>query len=103
MKNEQYTIDVSLQLDDDVLDSVSLNGSSVEITDNKATITVTKKGDYKLTMKAHDAAGNEAEKTISFTYGDKISWWIFLIIGIVCVAAVGGIIFVVARKKNNDK
>ena len=103
VKNEQYTIDVSLQLDDDVLDSVSLNGSSVEITDNKATITVTKKGDYKLTMKAHDAAGNEAEKTISFTYGDKISWWIFLIIGIVCVAAVGGIIFVVARKKNNDK
>lgn len=100
IKNEQYTIDVSLQLDEDILDSVFLNDTKIDIKDNKANITVTKKGEYKLTMKAHDAAGNEAEKTISFKYGEKSQWWIFLIAGIAAVLVIGGIIIVVARKKN---
>lgn len=99
VKNEQYTIEVSLQLDEDVLDSVSLNGSAVEVKDNKASLTVSDKGDYELTMKAHDAAGNEAEKTIRFTYGEKSMWWIYLIIGIAAVLGIGGVIFVVVRKK----
>lgn len=101
VKNEQYTIEVSLQLDEDVLDSVSLNGSAVEVKDNKASLTVSDKGDYELTMKAHDAAGNEAEKTIRFTYGEKSTWWLYLIIGVAAVLAIGGVIFVVVRKKNN--
>ncbi len=99
VKNEQYSIDVSLQLDEDVLDSVTLNGETIEIKDNKATLAVSDKGDYKLTMTAHDAAGNEAEKTISFTYGEQNRWWIFLIIGVAGIAVIGGIIFAVGRRK----
>ena len=50
-RTKQYDINVSLQLDEDTLDEVTLNGSPVEIKDNAAAITVTEKGDYKLTMK----------------------------------------------------
>ena len=90
VKNEQYDINVSLQLEEDTLDSVSLNGKAIEIKDDAASITVTEKGDYKLTMKAHDEAGNEAEKTISFTYGEKKSVVLYVVIGVAALAALGG-------------
>lgn len=90
VKNEQYDINVSLQLEEDTLDSVSLNGKAVEIKDDAASITVTEKGDYKLTMKAHDEAGNEAEKTISFTYGEKKSVVLYVVIGVAALAVLGG-------------
>ena len=53
IKNEQYDINVSLQLDEDTLDEVTLNGSPVEIKDNAAAITVTEKGDYKPVSYTH--------------------------------------------------
>lgn len=90
VKNEQYDINVSLQLEEDTLDSVSLNGKAIEIKDDAASITVTEKGDYKLTMKAHDEAGNEAEKTISFTYGEKKSVVLYVVIGVAALAVLGG-------------
>lgn len=90
VKNAQYDINVSLQLEEDTLDSVSLNGKAIEIKDNAASITVTEKGDYKLTMKAHDDAGNEAEKTISFTYGEKKSVVLYVVIGVAALAVLGG-------------
>ena len=90
VKNEQYDINVSLQLEEDTLDSVSLNGKAIEIKDDAASITVTEKGDYKLTMKAHDEAGNEAEKTISFTYGEKKSVALYVVIGVAALAVLGG-------------
>lgn len=90
VKNEQYDINVSLQLEEDTLDSVSLNGKAIEIKDDAASITVTEKGDYKLTMKAHDEAGNEAEKTISFTYGEKKSVVLYAVIGVAALAVLGG-------------
>lgn len=90
VKNEQYDINVSLQLEEDTLDSVALNGKAVEIKDNAASITVTEKGDYKLTMKAHDEAGNEAEKTISFTYGEKKSVVLYVVIGVAALVVLGG-------------
>lgn len=104
IKNEQYDINVSLQLDEDTLDEVSLNGSSVEIKDNAAAITVTEKGDYKLTMKAHDDAGNEAEKTISFTYGEKSHVLLYVLIGVGALVIIGGAAaFIIAgKKKKND-
>lgn len=90
VKNEQYDINVSLQLEEDTLDSVSLNGKAIEIKDDAASIIVTEKGDYKLTMKAHDEAGNEAEKTISFTYGEKKSVVLYVVIGVAALAVLGG-------------
>lgn len=104
IKNEQYDINVSLQLDEDTLDEVTLNGSPVEIKDNAAAITVTEKGDYKLTMKAHDDAGNEAEQTISFTYGEKSHVLLYVLIGVGVLAVLGGgiaIILAAKKKKNN--
>lgn len=100
IKNEQYDINVSLQLDEDTLDEVTLNGSPVEIKDNAAAITVTEKGDYKLTMKAHDDAGNVAEQTISFTYGEKNHVLLFVLIGVgVLVLAGGATAIIIAGKK----
>lgn len=104
IKNEQYDINVSLQLDEDTLDEVTLNGSPVEIKDNAAAITVTEKGDYKLTMKAHDDAGNEAEQTISFTYGEKSHILLYVLIGVGVLVVLGGgiaIILAAKKKKNN--
>lgn len=101
IKNAQYDINVSLQLDEDTLDEVTLNGSAVEIKDNAATITVTEKGDYKLAMKAHDDAGNVAEKTISFTYGEKSHVLLYVLIGVGALVLLGGgaAIVVAAKKK----
>lgn len=101
IKNAQYDINVSLQLDEDTLDEVTLNGSAVEIKDNAATITVTEKGDYKLAMKAHDEAGNVAEKTISFTYGEKSHVLLYVLIGVGALVLLGGgaAIVVAAKKK----
>lgn len=104
IKNEQYDINVSLQLEEDTLDEVTLNGSPVEIKDNAAAITVTEKGDYKLTMKAHDDAGNEAEQTISFTYGEKSHVLLYVLIGVGVLVVLGGgiaIILAAKKKKNN--
>lgn len=104
IKNEQYDINVSLQLDEDTLDEVTLNGSPVEIKDNAVAITVTEKGDYKLTMKAHDDAGNEAEQTISFTYGEKSHVLLYVLIGVGVLVVLGGgiaIILAAKKKKNN--
>ena len=104
IKNEQYDINVSLQLDEDILDEVTLNGSPVEIKDNAAAITVTEKGDYKLTMKAHDDAGNVAEQTISFTYGEKSHVLLYVLIGVGVLVVLGGgtaIILAAKKKKNN--
>lgn len=102
VKNEQYDINVSLQLEEDTLDSVELNGKAVDISGNQASITVTEKGDYKLTMKAHDEAGNQAEKTINFRYGQKKTVWVFVVIGIAAVVILGGgIAFAVGRRKKD--
>lgn len=100
IKNEQYDINVSLQLEEDTLDEVALNGSAVEIKDNAASISITEKGDYELTMKAHDEAGNVAEQTISFTYGEKNHVLLFVLIGVgVLVLAGGAAAIIIAGKK----
>ena len=104
IKNAQYDINVSLQLDEDILDEVSLNGSPIEIKDNAATLTVADKGDYKLTMKAHDAAGNVAEKTIGFTYGEKSHVLVYVLIGVGALVLIGGgAAFAIAAKKKKGK
>lgn len=103
-KLEPYDISVSLQLDEDTLTSVTLNGEAIEIVDNAASLNVSENGHYKLAMKAVDEAGNEADQTISFTVGEEKkagSWWVWLIIacGVVLVGA--GII--IAVRKNSKE
>lgn len=103
VKNEDYIINISLQLDEDTLSSVTLNGTNISVRDNTATINVTEKGEYALVLKAYDAAGNEAEETITFTYGEEKSlWWIWIIIA--CgIILLGTIIIIIAKKKKNDE
>ncbi|MDE5872542.1 MAG: hypothetical protein K2H07_01370, partial [Lachnospiraceae bacterium] len=103
VKNEDYIINVSLQLDEDTLSSVTLNGTNISVRDNTATINVTEKGEYTLVLKAYDAAGNEAEETITFTYGEEKSlWWIWIIIA--CgIILLGTIIIIIAKKKKEDE
>lgn len=103
VKNEDYIINVSLQLDEDTLSQVTLNGTNISVRDNTATINVTEKGEYTLVLKAYDAAGNEAEETITFTYGEEKSlWWIWIIIA--CgIILLGMIIIIIVKKKKEDE
>lgn len=103
VKNEDYIINVSLQLDEDTLESVVLNGVNISVKNNTATINVTDKGEYTLELKAHDAAGNEATETITFKYGEEKSlWWLWIVIAC-CVLLAGTIIIIIAKKKKKEQ
>lgn len=105
VKNESYSIDISLQLDEDVLQSVQLNGSPITVNENNtAHIDVTTQGDYELTLFATDEAGNKASQTISFTYGVKKkanTWIYFMIAGGAVVLVGGGAFFLIVAKKKS--
>ena len=99
IKEETYSITVSLQLDEDTLKEVTLNGDAVEIKDNQATLSVSSKGDYELYMRAVDEAGNESEQTINFTYGKEGLPWL-LILGVSGgVLLTGLVIFILLKLK----
>lgn len=99
VKQADYSIDVSLQLDEDKLTEVTLNGQAIDISENSAHIDVTKEGTYTLYMKAVDVAGNEAEQTIEFKYGKDVNVLLIVIIIIIAVLLVGGVIFFIIAKK----
>lgn len=99
VKQADYSIDVSLQLDEDKLTEVTLNGQAIDISENSAHIDVAKEGTYTLYMKAVDVAGNEAEQTIEFKYGKDINVLLIVIIIIIAVLLVGGVIFFIIAKK----
>lgn len=99
VKNEAYSITVSLQIAEDTLASVELNGNAVELTDNTATIEVTEKGKYTLTMSAVDKAQNFAGQTITFRYGEKNNIWIWILIGAGALLIIGGIIILIVKKR----
>lgn len=101
-KNETYNINIGLQLDEDSLISVKLNGKEQKIDNNSANITVDEKGDYTLEIFAKDAAGNEAVEKINFTYGKKAKEFPFTIVGIIAVVLLGTILIVVKKKSNKD-
>ena len=67
------------------LDEVTLNGESVALSNNQATIKIDKKDDYTLTAKAHDEAGNESSIDMEFTYASEIN---LLLIGIIAGAVI---------------
>ncbi len=103
VKQEAYSIDVSLQLEEDILTSVTLNGEVEVVSNNTAHIDVTKEGNYTLCMRAVDEAGNEAEQTIEFRFGQEshLVLWICIITGIVILAGI--IIFIILRRKKKQK
>ena len=101
VKQEAYSIDVSLQLEEDTLTSVTLNGETVVISNNTAHIDITTEGDYTLCMKAVDEAGNEAEQTIEFRYGQEsqLVLWICIVAGVIILAGI--VTFIILRRKKN--
>lgn len=101
-KNETYNINIGLQLDEDSLISVKLNGKEQKINNNSAAITVDEKGDYTLEIFAKDDAGNEAVEKINFTYGKKAKEFPFIIVGIIAVILLGTIVVIVRKKSNKD-
>ncbi|MBO5425561.1 MAG: Ig-like domain repeat protein [Lachnospiraceae bacterium] len=101
VKNEEYTIDVSLQLEEDTLTSVKLNGEDVLVSNNTCTISVTEKGEYVLEMTAIDEAGNESSMKLEFKYGEEAKSWLWIIIVAASVLLLGGIGFIVWKKKKD--
>ncbi len=116
IRNDSYSIEVSLQLDEDTLDTVKLNDSEITVKNNVATLNVTDKGEYELYMKAYDEAGNEAEQTITFTFGEESvatvvtnavekaasHWWMWAIV-VAAVLAEGGFIFILLKRKKDNE
>lgn len=103
VKKDVYNINISLQLDEDTLQSVKLNGDEITLNNNTCSLEIDKKGSYKLIMSAIDEAGNEASHEISFRYGSSaMSWWIWLIIGAGVAAVVVGVILVLVKNKKED-
>lgn len=99
IKEESYSIDVSLQLDEDKLMEVTLNGKQIDIKDDMAHIDVAEEGEYTLYMKAVDVAGNEAEQTIEFEYGKETNILIIVIITAVALLISGTALFVIIKKR----
>ncbi len=99
---ESTDVGVSLQIDGDILDSVTLNGENKTITDNACTFTVDRSGEFELLVKAHDGAGNTVEKMIHFEYGRKFNiLWIILLILLLLLLAV--VIILLVRKSKKDR
>ena len=101
IKNEAYSIDISLQLEEDILNSVTLNNEEIEINNGVAHINVTEKGKYSLAMDAVDLAGNKSMQVIDFEYGEKTRD-VTLMIALIASAAVltvGGITLAFVKRK----
>ena len=99
---EPVTVNISLQIGEDSLDSVTLNGENKVMDGNTASFKVDKAGDYNLVVKAHDKAGNESVLDWNFTYGKKFNWWwIVAIGGGICLLAL--IILLIRRKSWKQK
>lgn len=98
---EPTTITVSLQLAEDTLTSVKLNGSDMAIESNTATFEVNQKGKYELVVSAVDEAGNISESVIKFEYG-KTSGVLWIILGILGGAVLLGLIlFILGKRRRN--
>lgn len=99
---EATTITISLQLAEDTLKAVAMNGEAIAITNNTATIEVSKKGDYVLVIEAADDAGNQATMTIKFEYG-KVGNWLWWLIAAGAALIIGGTTFFIILAKRRKK
>lgn len=95
------TVNVSVQLDDDILSTVKLDGKDITVDGNEATFTVDKKGSHKIEATATDKAGNEASTSIEFVYGSSVNLMpVFIIAGILILLLIIG--FIVYRMRKNQ-
>lgn len=99
--NVPTDVQVGVELDDDKLTKVTLNGVEVPIKDGVATVRVDKRMSYTLLAEAVDDAGNVSKIELHFNFGEKFPWWIF-------IAGAGGLgliflIIAISRKKQNKK
>ncbi len=101
-KLEPYNISVSLQLEEDTLTSVTLNGKVVTITNNVATINVAEVGEYKLYMEAVDEAGNVSSAEYEFELISEKEFNFWIIIGIAALLLLI-ILFIILGKRKKDK
>ena len=100
--SEATTVNVSVQLDEDKLDSVELNGKQIDVVDNAATIEITNRGSYRLMVTASDAAGNLSTEDMTFSYGSGtkgLIMWIAIIGGAVLLVLAVLLILIRRGKK----
>ena len=98
---ESTDITVTVELDEDSLDTVTLNDKAIDIANNEGKITVNEKGDYVLNATAHDEAGNVSSVEIKFSYGKQTN---LLFIGIIAGAAILLLLLLLVflRRRRND-
>ncbi len=101
-KLEPYSITVSLQLDEDKLTSVTLNGEVITITNNQATINITEVGEYKLCMEAVDEAGNVSSDEYEFKLISEAEQNFWIILAILAAVAVLVIIILLVKRRKKD-
>ncbi len=99
---EERNIDISLQLDEDMLRSVTLNGKAISVANNTAKLTINEKGTYTLKVEAVDKAGNVSTIEYTFTFGKTANWW-WLIILIAAILLLLIIFFIIYKNRRNQK
>ena len=99
---EPYHITVSLQLDEDTLTTVTLNGRVIAVNNDTATIDVSEVGEYKLYMEAVDEAGNTASAEYEFELEAEAEFNIWLIVAIAAVLLLI-IFFIIWKNRKKDK
>ena len=100
VKDEAYSINVSLQIAEDTLESVTLNNKEMAINNNTCQIDIADKGDYVLEVNAIDDAGNKVNQVLKFEYGSKSSLlWILLISAAVLLILGVTVTIIVKNKK----
>lgn len=99
---EATDITVSVQIDEDTLDWVKLNGEEISVTENQAKFNVNSKGKYTITAGAYDDAGNGATMELNFTFGKKTNWLLIICCGGVLLILLLAIILLIAKRRRDN-
>ncbi|MBO4864414.1 MAG: Ig-like domain repeat protein [Eubacterium sp.] len=94
-------VNVSVELDEDYLDYVTVNGESLVVSDRQAEVQIDKRGRYTLVAAASDGAGNKSEVTIKFSYGRRFLW--LIIGGIAALVLLGGLLLLLGKRRGNRR
>lgn len=98
---ESTEVTVTVEIDEDLLDTVSLNDKSVTVSDNKATFTINSKGKYRINATAHDEAGNTSSTEIEFTFGKQANILLIAIIAGVAIILLIILMLLIKRRREN--
>ena len=98
---ESTDVTVTVEIDEDILDTVSLNDKAVTVTDNKATFTVNAKGKYKINATAHDEAGNMSSTEIQFSFGKQMNIKLIAIIAGAAILLLILLLVLIKRRRDN--